>query len=138
MRFEGWERNLDDYIQCMAYKSFNWGVCDCLIFVSDSCLITCGKDPMSYRGETVRGCYSSRSEAENLIKQHRGSMMEIMDFHFERIKVGFAQRGDVILAELDNGPTFGLVWGGKVFFKTETDGYSVQPLSACKCAWRVE
>ena len=143
MRKEGWEKELDNYLQETMNRHFAWGDMDCLIFVSDACEKLSGIDPMKKKlksdPETIRGLYDSENGAMELIKKYRKSMRHIMDVHFERIKPSFAQRGDVVMAELENGLAFGLNVGrGKCFFKMKTEGYLTKPLSECLCAWRVE
>ena len=142
MRIEGWEKSLDLYIQGVSEKTFKWGACDCLLFVSDACVISCGVDPMSKKKkddpETIRGKYDSKETAGELIKKYRKTKQGIMDIHFNRVDIAFAQRGDIVLNKLNEGWTFGLVWGGKAFFKSENEGFITRPLSECKYAWRVE
>lgn len=133
---------MDKHIQETALREFKWGVCDCLIFACDTARIVSGKDPMSKKlpddPETIRGQYSSEKEARLLIKEHRKSLMGIMDLHFERVDPAFAQRGDIVLKKLDSGLTFGVVWSGKAFFKTLMKGLHSQPVPSVKIAWRVE
>jgi hypothetical protein len=140
-RVEGWEKILNKYIEETAHKHFSWGDCDCLIFASDACKIVSGIDPMKKKKssdpETIRGMYDSRDGAYTLIKKYRRSVPNIMDVHFLRVHPSFAQRGDIVLAKIE-GPTFGICWGGKAFFKTQTEGYYTLPLGKCKYAWRVE
>lgn len=142
MRVQGWEKILSDYITNVAEKDFQWGVCDCLIFVSDAALLSCGKDPMSKikpeDPETIRGLYSTEYQAARLIAQYRDSLHDIMDVHFKPIKPPFAQRGDIVCANLETGDTFGLCWNGKAFFKSQNKGFKVTSLKECSLAWRVE
>lgn len=142
MRNQGWEKELDLYIRDIAQKDFGWGSCDCLLFVSDASYLLCGIDPMSKKldgdPETIRGRYKTRNEAARLIRRHRKSMRNIMDIHFRAIKPAFAQRGDIVMADLNEGETFGLAVAGRAFFKTETLGFITKPLNECRLAWRVE
>lgn len=141
MRVQGWEKILNNYITETAYKEFEWGVCDCLIFVSDASNLICGKDPMSYAvsgdPDTIRGQYKTDVDAYVLIKKYRKTLPNIMDVHFNRVSPAFAQRGDIVGAKLDH-ITFGICWGGKAYFKTDTNGYTTKPLKECQYAWRVE
>lgn len=140
MRVQGWELLLNDYIQKVAHVTFEWGVCDCLIFASDAAVIISGKDPMSRKlkgdPDTIRGKYKTKEEARKLIRQYRKSTPAIMDVHFDRINPNFSQRGDIVAANV-NGLAFGVCWSGKAFFKTEKNGYTALNLSECKYAWRV-
>ena len=141
MRIEGWEINLNKYIEEVANKNFAWGECDCLIFASDACKIVVGIDPMSKKKKTdpktIRGKYRTQEEAYKLVKEYRKSFPDIMDIHFNRINPNFAQRGDIVAAKIQ-GMTFGISWGGKAFFKMENKGYFTLPLKECKYVWRVE
>lgn len=141
MRIEGWEKRLDEYIQEVSMKSFKWGECDCLIFVSDCCNVICGVDPMSKKKKsdpkTIRGKYKTEEKAKELIREYRRTMPNIMDIHFNRINPNFAQRGDVVMCKIQN-MTFGIVWGGKAYFKTDNEGFVTMTLNKCKYAWRVE
>lgn len=142
MRKEGWEKELNDYMERMAHANFEWGVCDCLIYASDACVLLTGKDPMSKAKdsdpETIRGAYKSEKEAKALIRKYRRSTPNIMDVHFERINPNFSQRGDILGAKLDTGMAFGVCWAGKALFKTDTNGFTALDLNECKYAWRVE
>ena len=141
MRVEGWEKKLDLYIQKSFSEPYVRGVSDCLIFASDACIITCGKDPMSKSRKndpkTIRGKYKTGEKAYQLIKKYRGSIPAIMDEHFERINPNFAQRGDVVLAKVPDS-AFGICWNGGAMFKTQDRGIVKIPLINCKYAWRVE
>ena len=141
MRIEGWEKIFDEYIEEVSARPFEWGSCDCLIFVSDACLKICGKDPMSKKDsedpDTIRGAYSTKHEAYSLIKKLRGSIYAIMDKHFQAVPVRFATRGDVVMAKLNEGKTFGLVTIKGPIFKTE-NGLILKKISDCCHAWRVE
>lgn len=143
MRIQGWEKAVEDYIQETAKKKFEWGVCDCLIFVSDAVQIICGKDPMSAALEddpdTIRGKYSTEKEAYKLIVQHRGTIFNIMDVHFKTVDPAFAQRGDVVLQLVNGNMTFGLVWSkGASVFKTLEEGIVMQKAKDAAQVWRVE
>ena len=142
MRKQGWEARLISYIEKTSNKKFKWGKCDCLIVVCNAAKIVCDVDPMSKAKpgdpDTIRGAYATREEAYALIKKHRRSLPNIMDIHFKRINPYFAQRGDIVMKKLENGKTFGLVYGGKALFKLENEGYLVVDISQKMLAWRVE
>lgn len=142
VRLQGWEKSLSDYIESIVFKEFKWGECDCLIFASDACKLVCGVDPMLKKFEddpdTIRGAYETENEAYSLIEKYRKSMPNIMDVHFNRIDNAYASRGDVVLAKLETGYTFGVVSGrGVAFFKSEK-GLIQEPVSKAKYIWKVE
>lgn len=98
---------------------------------------------MSYAADgdpdTIRSAYSSEEEAFALIKEHRGSLPRIMDLHFERVKPAFAQRGDIVLQEVDGQKVFGLVWArGRSYFKTYEEGMVMLNARDAKIAWKVK
>lgn len=143
MRLEGWENEFSLYIDKTMSKEFEWGVCDCLIFVSDSARIISGVDPMSYQREgdpeTIRGAYSTAHGAIKLIKAYRKDLNDVIDACFKRIGVKYARRGDIVMTKLDQGDTLGVVVdGGKAFFKMNDMGFHVENVSNCEIAWRVD
>lgn len=141
MRFEGWEKKIDEYLQKCSKRRFKWGSMDCLIFASNACKIVCGVDPMAKKREsdpeTIRGLYKTAEEAYILIKEYRRTVPAIMDAHFDRININFAQRGDVVLGKLDYGSTFGIIWGGQAVFKSHDLGLVRVPLNDKMKCWKV-
>ena len=143
MRKIGWEKLLEYHLRENTQKVFKWGVCDCVIFISDWCKIACGVDPMSYNKEgdpiTIRGLYDSEDTAYNAIKKYRGNIENIMDTHFQRIPASRAGRGDVVLQRLTHGLTFGIVEsGGVCYFKCEGAGLYPANVKQSVLAWRIE
>ena len=137
MRIECWEKMLDEHLSEAIKTPFEWGVYDCLVYASDWCKIVCGVDPMSESIdgviETIRGGYKNKKEARSLIKLHRKSIRNVMDVHFEKIAVNFAQRGDIVIHKMSFGISVGR---GKAMFKTEDLGMVSINLSDCEAAWR--
>lgn len=144
MRIEGWEKEIENYIQETMKKEFSWGECDCLIFISDAVKIMTGIDPMSKKydtdPETIRGAYNTEAQAYYLIKNIRGSIPNIMNVHFETVQIPFAQRGDIVLGKMDDGEhCFGLVWNGGAYFKTKQPGILIKPVDKiARISWRVD
>lgn len=139
MRIEGWEKQLSNYFETVKDMPFEWGTCDCLIFASDAVYICTGIDPMSKKKKSdpypVRGAYTTKDEARELIKSYRKPLRDIMDVRFERKNVNFAKRGDVVFYK----NAFGVCAGrGIAFFKSEDFGLEIINLSDCVLAWEIE
>lgn len=132
MRKVGWEVLLDAYLRDVAEKEFAYGICDCVIFASDAVKIMTGIDPML----EGRDRYDDLKVGAALIAKHRGGYFGIMDFYFERHKnVRKAQRGDVVVRNIDGHPAFGIVWNGKAFFKGIERGLVSFPVVESGAAW---
>lgn len=139
-RLENWTDDIYDYLKVMQSAEFEWGKCDCLIFVSDALKLICDVDPMSKKKKkdpkTIRGKYTTKEKAYELIKRHRKTMPAIMDAHFDRKPVNFAQRGDIVMAKVNGSRSFGVVWNrGKAFFKAEGKGLVEIKVKECTHAW---
>ena len=139
MRRDNWQSLLLNYLSDMQSVDFKWGVHDCLIFTSDWALIACGVDPMHHETEgDIRGQYKSQRKAKRLISELRGDLPDIMDKHFKRVSSHKAQRGDIVLKDIESGLTFGIVgMDGKAHFLGEANDLVVHN-KLNSIAWRVE
>ena len=138
MRIEGWESRLNELLEKTHGESFEWGVCDCLMFSSDAVVACTGIDPMSKKKkddpETIRGKYKSEAEARELIKKYRKSIRAIMDLHFDRKELPFCKRGDIVLYK----GAFGVCGGrGIAYFKNESIGLEIVKIEDCLTAWDI-
>jgi hypothetical protein len=89
-----------------------------------------GKDPAA----DYRGKYSDLKGALAVIKAC-GSMADVLDKHYARIDVAFAQRGDVVM--LESEMAVGVLWAGEIWTADEIGGISLAR-SDVTAAWRVE
>ncbi len=124
---------LDKFITMMSKTPFEWGVCDCALFVADWCVVYGGFDP----AESYRGRYKTEIGAKRQLLKKDKSMANALDLFMQRIKPNFAQKGDVCCADLDDGLTMGIVAGrGNVWFKTDKEGMILIKITP-KIVWRV-
>ena len=134
MRVDGWENLLYDYLHESALKKFKYGMFDCAVFASDWVYLITGIDPI----KEGRGRYKDLRNGALLIKHFRGSYENIMGHYFqEHKKPSFAQRGDIVLRNMDGVPAFGIIGSnGRAYFKSE-DGLFDYSAKDCVKAWRV-
>jgi hypothetical protein len=124
MRVTGWVDVLNDHIEAVRSRPFEWGVWDCCQFAAETVLAITGKD---YR--EAFPTYQSRADAIVLIHTH-GSVVELLSSVLGSWKhPAHAQRGDVVAADFGDGIAAGICLGvnsaavgpaGLVFRPTET------------------
>lgn len=131
-RFPDWEVRLCSYLEPLRDQAFKWGELDCAIFAAGAVQAMTGEDPM--RG--LRG-YQSEAAAENILKTKAGgTLIRFMDGKFERVPVGFAHRGDLVM--VDGG--LALAMGDvaiQVGQQGEREGLIRRPRGEWQRAWRV-
>jgi len=94
-RYPDWETRLAAYLEGLRDKEFAWGKLDCAIFAGGAVKAMTGVDPM--RG--LRG-YSSEEGAARVLKERgKGTLIRTVNSMFQRVPVGFAHRGDLVLVE---------------------------------------
>lgn len=134
MRYENWPILLNDYVLSCAKKPFVWGEHDCCMFAAGAVSQMTGVDYAA----AFRGLYSTREEAEQILAERGGLENIVSELLGPPIELPFAQRGDVVIREEDEGFALGIVLGtvaaftggaGLVFLPTLTSGLK---------AWRVE
>lgn len=131
-RKTGWSELLYDAIAVAGQREFSWGTHDCCLFAADVLLATTGTDFAA----PVRG-YTTREEAEAIIARYGG--MEAMITSLvgsDPVHVSRARRGDLVLANLENGPTAGICIGRLSTF-TLARGLTTRPTSTAMLAWRI-
>jgi hypothetical protein len=141
MRIDHWEHKLHDFLMSRAGKPFAWGSNDCCLFVADAIETIIGVDP----AKDFRGKYSDQKEAFSQIKSITGgsTVEDVANFEFSKlgfnsVPVLFAQRGDAVLLEGDQGLALGIVHlDGRHALFVSAKGLSKLPVKNCKRAWRV-
>lgn len=94
-RFPDWETRLAAYLETLRDQPFRWGSLDCAIFAAGAVNAMTGVDPM--RG--LRG-YRSEAGAEKVLKEKAGgTLVRFMNSKFERVPVGLAHRGDLVMVD---------------------------------------
>lgn len=105
MRLPDWPERLADLLAERKRTPFAWGSHDCALFAADAVNAITGDDP----AKNFRG-YDDEREALRII-HGAGGMRGLVDLPEKPI--GFAQRGDVVLALVDGRETFGVCIGGE-------------------------
>lgn len=115
-------------------RPFEWGQCDCCLFVADWVRNMCGVDPAA----ALRGRYHSPSGAKRALRRAGfNSIMAIADAAFgERVSAFALARGDIGLLLQDGAPALGIVWGANVWAMGE-QGAVPLPLAMIQFGWRL-
>lgn len=132
-RLEGWPEILAAEIARARSRRFEWGAHDCASWALAVVAALTGSDP----GASYRGTYDSEFGAQRILAAH-GGLEALADelLPVRRPGVLYAQRGDVVLADLLLGPTLGVCVGAGAEF-AGPDGLVCVPLKGCRCAWAV-
>lgn len=95
MRRSDWEQRLNDYLAGAMREPHSFGKHDCLLFSAGVVKAVTGKD----HGRGHRGKYDSALSGAKYLK-HLGfdSPAAMIDSILDEKPVGFAQRGDLVLA----------------------------------------
>jgi len=131
-RKENWPQLLTHYCIRVAGRPFKWGENDCCTLAADWVLECTGEDLM----RAWRGSYHSAVGARRLIHKSGGLAEAVSSVLDEPLPPTFAQRGDVVLAEYQLGPTLGVCLGALSLFPG-IDGAHHLPSTSNALAWRV-
>lgn len=129
-RFHDWPERLAAFIEARRARAFSWGRQDCALFAADAVLEMTGVD----LAEGLRG-YTSASGAAKRIKK-AGSMRGLASALAEK-HPGLAQRGDVVLVELEGRETFGIVAGNGYWCAPGLDSLVFRPMSEVETVFEV-
>lgn len=129
-RHDNWPEALAGIIDARRNELFEWGRNDCALFAADAVLAMTGID----LAENLRG-YKSASGATRKIKA-AGGMRQLASSLTEK-HPGMAQRGDVVLVEIDGRETFGIVAGNAKWCAPGVDGLVFRPMDEVKIAFGV-
>jgi hypothetical protein len=141
-RINHWDKALHDFVDSRAGKPFAWGSNDCALFVCDAVQALTETDIAS----EFRDKYTTQLGAVKLIREVTGSTtVEDVAAHVtqqfemkELPSVLFAQRGDVVLFDGEEGPALGIVYldGRNAVFVGEGGLHKIA-VSKCRRAWRL-
>lgn len=142
-RYEDWPKRLQDYIAERRAQPFAYGTNDCCQFARGAAIAITGQDPMA-----LVSSYKTATRAKVLQGRLGASLEEAVEsvlggLGYEAVSPAFAQRGDIVLAEVpsDGGlmPATGIVdfCGTRALFVGQ-NGLCSLPVSKCLQAWRVE
>lgn len=128
MRRPDWPERLASLIDERRHAPFAWGLQDCALFAADAVLALTGDDP----AKNFRG-YDDEREALRIVKG-AGGMRGLVDL--PKKHRGFAQRGDVVLAEIDGRETFGVCLGTQ-YAAPGVNGLVFRPMTEVVAAFEV-
>ncbi len=131
IRLPDWPERLADYVEAARTRAFEYGAHDCCMFAAGAVEAMTGANPMS------RFRYRGRLGAERLIRR-AGSIDALVYRTLGEALPSPAQagRGDVVIADLENGATVGVCLGDDCAFAGDP-GIVFRPRSATRVAWRI-
>ena len=140
-RFEDWPQRLDAAIDDARSIPFGYapGENHCCLFTGNIVLAMTGDDPIAW----FRGRYKDEKGAYVALKQFAGAgLVEAMEriaaeFPATEIPITHAQRGDVVLFEVQDDPGLGVCVGSKFVSVTKPNGLAFLPMTGVLRAWRV-
>lgn len=138
-RPEDWPARLSAYLDERRNVPFAWGSNDCCLFAANWLRVCHGVD----LARPWRGKYKSEASALKVLKA-AGGVRGVVDGLLPRVKLAFANRGDVV-AYRDpnrNGPAWavtslGVLDGRHALFATPTGLAAIPRDNLMKTAWRV-
>lgn len=136
-----WVEDLYEFVRSRKDTPYAWGTNDCCSFACDAIVTMTGTDVY----EEFRGGYTTEAEAGALLMQVVGSTDKVKaieyittKFGMQEITVPFAQRGDVVLLNVDGGFALGIVHlDGISAAAVAAEGLHRVPLTFATRAWRV-
>lgn len=141
-RINHWEKSLHEFIDLRAGTPFVFGRNDCCLFSCDAIKAITGTDIAA----EFRGKYTTQLGALKAIKEITGgsTVENVADYVTQQFEmkelptVLFAQRGDVVLFDGEEGPALGIVYldGRNAVFVGEA-GLRKIAVSKCRRAWQV-
>lgn len=122
------------FLKAYRNRSFEWGQCDCCLFVADWVHTQSGVDPAA----DLRRRYHTQLGATRALRRAGfNSILDIADAAFgERVDVLALARGDIALLMQDDAPALGIVWGANVWAMGE-QGVVALPLTLVEFGWRL-
>lgn len=132
-RREDWPLRLNAAIEAARERPFSWGKQDCCMFAAGVVRDLTGKDLAA----PFRDAYAGRDEAGLLLAELGGVEALATAFLGEPLPgPAFAQRGDVVMVQTDEGPALGICDGAAAWFPGPR-GLVHRPMGDWRKAWRV-
>ena len=131
IRHQDWPTRLVEYIEQSRTVPFAYGSHDCCQFAAKAVAALTGENP------AAAWHYTNEIGAARLIVEAGGLEALITTAMGEPIHPSQAGRGDVVLADLELGPTIGVCLGRTCAFATDPVGVVFRPRAAARMAWRV-
>jgi len=140
MRKEGWEQELNNYLDDALDTPWEYGSHDCALFAFGALKAMGGVD----LGEPWRGKYKTERGALGVMKRFGGADVEEcmvklgVDNELTEIDPAFAQRGDITVCPTEEGPALGIVSldGRFMAVATKPKGFMLHPIFNAIKAWR--
>lgn len=133
-RRDDWVRRLDAVFASAASRPFAWGAHDCFTFAGEAVEAMTGKAIAFPRD------YADGKGARRVLRRlgFRSYAAAVTAHLGPEKPVGFARRGDVVLAEIDGAESLCVVdLTGEAVLGPGPDGLIRLPLSAVRTAWSV-
>lgn len=132
-RFEEWPRRLNDAIEAARAQPFIWGQHDCCLFVA-GCVdaMTGGNYAAEYKGK-----YATAEDAAALLES-KGGIEAIIGQTLKEVAINFAQRGDVVLLDIDGSPLGIVDLSGMRIAAVGPLGLKFVSIRMAQKAWKVE
>ena len=130
MRRHDWPERLADFMDSVRDEPFSWGEHDCCQFAAKAVEAITGENP------AARWVYDSSQGAKELLDANGGVEGLVTQALGAPVHPSRMQRGDVVLADLDNGPTAGVCTGNAIAFPASVGVLFLQR-SLARLAWRV-
>jgi cell wall-associated NlpC family hydrolase len=121
-RYPDWPERLAQFIESKRTVPFEWGENDCLMFAADAVVAITGEDPTAAH----RGQYQTGEAVYERIREAGGlrHMLALPEKHR-----GLAQRGDIVLADVEGVETFGVVAGAGAWCGPGETGVVFRPMA---------
>lgn len=123
-RRASWPEDLAAFFEAHRELPFAWGSNDCALFAADAVLAMTGVDV----AKDLRG-YTTELGAARLIAKVGGMKALALSCGVKEKAAGFAQRGDVVLADMEGRETFGVVSGDGYWRAPGAEGAVARPMS---------
>lgn len=133
MRLANWEERLGAVVAAALGEGFVWGRHDCCTFAADAVVACTGRDVM---GE-LRGTYGSVLTAMRVLESEGGLAAAVTARLGAPIAPLTAQRGDVVMHEVEGYPALGVVTGTHAMAPMAR-GVQRIPARSWVNAWRVD
>lgn len=112
MKTEGWQDRFFAYLETARIRKFEWGTFDCCLFAADVVDVVSGS---TFR-EELATCYTDEASALAYIASFGSLDAAVSSWLGDSQAPNFAGPGDIVFANLDNGPTVGVCLGTKCAF----------------------
>ncbi len=130
-RYNDWPERLATFIEARRPRAFSWGQQDCVLFAADAVKEMTGVD----LAEGHRGYSTAKGAAARV--EEAGGMRELVASRLPEKHPGLAQRGDVVLVEVDGRESFGVVAGNGYWCGPGIDGLVFRPMAEVVAAFEV-